>query len=125
MRKSYDARSPLWATVRQELQAFLGPLPLCYADWTREWNTLVSASDASLGGFGICTRQLPKDLVGSIGRVPERERFRRGPTLGARATASSVTKKKSIVQSLLRLAGKSTLNFQKCLAKPSRKNGGM
>ena len=87
VRKSYDTRCPLWSSVRQELRTFLGLLPLCFADWAREWNTLVSASDASLSGFGVCTSLLPQNVVGSIGRVPERERFRRGPTLGARATA--------------------------------------
>ena len=87
VRKTYDARAPLWASVREELQTFLGLLPLCYADWSREWNTMVSASDASLSGFGVCARKLSRELVGAIGRVPERERFRRGPTLGARAAA--------------------------------------
>ena len=87
VRRCYDSRVPLWTSVRQELQAFLGLLPLCTADWAREWNDLVSASDASLSGYGVCTRKLSRDIVGGIGRVPERERFRRGPALGARASA--------------------------------------
>ncbi|CAE7664021.1 unnamed protein product, partial [Symbiodinium necroappetens] len=87
VRSCYDSRVPLWISVRQELQAFLGLLPLCTADWAREWNDLVSASDASLSGYGVCTRKLSRDIVGGIGRVPERERFRRGPALGARASA--------------------------------------
>ena len=48
---------------------------------------VVSASDASLAGYGVCTRKLPRGVVGGLGRVPERERFRQGPALGARAAA--------------------------------------
>ena len=87
IRTHYDARVPLWGSVRSELRAFAGLLPLCRADWDRQWNTLVSASDASLSGFGVCTRHLDREVVATIGRLPERERFRRGCVGGARASA--------------------------------------
>jgi len=35
----------------------------------------------------VCTRFLPPEIVAAIGRVPERERFRRGPAVGARTSA--------------------------------------
>ena len=47
---------------------------------------MVSSSDASLHGYGVCTRFLPPEIVAAIGRVPERERFRRGPAVGARTS---------------------------------------
>ena len=48
---------------------------------------MVSSSDASLHGYGVCTRFLPPEIVAAIGHVPERERFRRGPAVGARTSA--------------------------------------
>ena len=48
---------------------------------------MVSASDASLGGYGVCTAEWPLDIVQQVGRLPERERFRRTAGHSARESA--------------------------------------
>ena len=77
---SYDKASPLWVTVRRELLAFRGVLLLLNQDWWRPWNRLVSSSDSSLSGYGVCQAWWPLKEVQKAGRVSERLRFRRvGP----------------------------------------------
>eukprot|EP00959_Pyramimonas_sp_CCMP1952_P370600 7761902-Pyramimonas_sp.AAC.1 len=78
-----------WPTVRQELQAFIGHLPLVRAPWDLPWCRAVVATDASLEGWGRCRCVLTAKAVASIARVPEVSRFRRIHSLGARATASA------------------------------------
>ena len=89
IRKHYQQKVALWPSVRQEFKAFGGLLPLCYSDWSRPWNSYIAASDASLSGYGVCGRKVDPEIAGRIGRVPERERFRRGAVGSARASALS------------------------------------
>ena len=77
----------MWDTVRDELRAFAGAMIFCRADWGRPWNTLVSASDASLEGYGVCTAHWPRSKVAATGRVQERSRFRRVGSHKARESA--------------------------------------
>ena len=51
---SYDVRSPLWDSVREELEAFMGALFLLRQRWDQQWNRLVTSSDASMTGYGVC-----------------------------------------------------------------------
>ena len=46
-------------------------------DWWRPWNRLVSSSDASLSGDGICHSWWEQRIVAKCGRLLERNRFRR------------------------------------------------
>ena len=85
--KHYEERVLMWDSVRHEFEAFSGLLPLCFSDWRRPWNGHVSASHASLSGYGVCSRSLDPEIAAEIGRVPEPERFRRGAVGGARASA--------------------------------------
>ena len=55
IRQFYAVKVRLWDSVRAELRAFAALLPLCTAEWGRGWSPLVSASDASLHGYGVCT----------------------------------------------------------------------
>ena len=87
IKRHYDAKVPLWPSVRDELTAALGGIIFCQADWTRTWNKVVSASDASLGGFGVCTAEWPLEIVQNVGRQQERERFRRTVGHSARESA--------------------------------------
>ena len=89
IRKHYGERVTLWATVRREFEVFAALLPLCFSDWSRAWNGYISASDASLTGFGVCGRRIDPEIAAQVGRVPERERFRRCPSTSARASALS------------------------------------
>ena len=87
IKRHYDAKAVLWPSVRDELTAALGGIIFCQADWNRGWNKLVSASDASLEGYGVCASKWPINIVQSVGRLQERERFRRTARHSARESA--------------------------------------
>lgn len=55
IRAEYYAPVQLWDSVSSEVTAFIGLMIFLHADWGRPWNTLVSASDASAGGYGVST----------------------------------------------------------------------
>jgi hypothetical protein len=48
----------------------------CFADWRIRWSPLVYSVDASLEGYGIVQSHWHIDHVKSVGRVPERTRYR-------------------------------------------------
>ena len=56
-------------------------------DFWRPWNRLVTSSDASLAGFGVCQAYWPAEEVADCGRRPERARFRRVGPHSARESA--------------------------------------
>ena len=62
--------------AREEVRRFVGALIVARTDWTLEWSPHVTATDASLHGFGICTANWPRSAVAQAGRVPERSRFK-------------------------------------------------
>ena len=70
-----------------ELSTFCGLLFLMVLDWARPWNELVSSSDSSLSGFGVCHAWWPRDIVAKAGRRLERSRFKRCGGHSARASA--------------------------------------
>ena len=77
----------IWSAVRQEFRHFRGLLALCSSDWTRQWSSYVTASDASESGFGIATSVWPRHIVAGCGRTTERSRFKRIPGSSARVHA--------------------------------------
>ena len=77
----------LWKAVDLELRAFRALLVVIGSDWTTQWSSLVTATDASLSGFGIATSWWPRSVVTSCGRVSERTRFRRRGPVQARESA--------------------------------------
>ena len=87
IRKNYTTVSKLWPTVICELKCFCGLLFLMVQDWHRPWNSLVSSSDSSLGGFGVCHAWWPQSEVSKCGRRLERSRFRRSSGHSARESA--------------------------------------
>ena len=84
---SYYCVSPIWRTVREKLQCFRGILLLLCQDWSRPWNPLVTSSDSSLSGYGVCQAWWPRSKVAESGRVSERARFRRTGPHSARESA--------------------------------------
>ena len=87
IRSTYYVSTKLWASVASELRAFCGLMPFLRADWCRPWNGTVAVSDASEEGFGVCASSLHSEVVASIGRVSERDRFRRCSGHSAREAA--------------------------------------
>ena len=87
IRSHYERPATLWPTVRQELQAFRGLMVFLHADWGRPWNPYVSASDASLQGFGVISAIWSRDGVAKVGRNLESSRFRKEGCHSAREAA--------------------------------------
>ena len=76
VRRHYLEVVPLWASVVEELKAFVGLMPLMFGDWGRQWNDLVFATDASESGYGVASALWPREVVKATGRRPERSRYR-------------------------------------------------
>ena len=89
LRKNYNVVSKLWASVIEELRCFAGLMIFIDHEWGKGWNPMVSSSDASEYGFGICTSQWDPGQVSSVGRISERSRFRRIGGHNARESALS------------------------------------
>ena len=87
IQRHYDEAAVIWHSVREELQAFCGCLFLLVQSWDRQWNELVSSSDASLSGYGICHSWWPREKVAEAGRRLERTRFKRVSSHKARESA--------------------------------------
>lgn len=83
----HDHPATLWNSVRAELRAFCGLMPLIASDWCRPWNELVPVSDASEEGFGVCAAVWTSSQAAAVGRVSERDRFKRAGSHSARETA--------------------------------------
>lgn len=89
LRKNYNVVSNLWASVIEELRCFAGLMIFIDHEWGKGWNPVVSSSDASEYGFGICTSHWDPAQVSSVGRISERSRFRRTGGHNARESALS------------------------------------
>ncbi|CAK9009278.1 Protein kinase domain-containing protein [Durusdinium trenchii] len=87
IRNSYYEAAPLWNSVKAELRAFSGLMALLVADWSRPWNSVVTVSDASEEGFGVCAAAWEPQVAAEVGRVSERDRFRRAGGHSARESA--------------------------------------
>ena len=87
IQSSYSTSCTLWPSVASELRAFAGLMPLLRSAWRRPWSSTVTVSDASESGYGVCSSTWSSNMVGDIGRVHERERFRRTGSHNAREAA--------------------------------------
>lgn len=87
IQKHYYDVTRLWPSVIAELKAFRGLVFLLVQDWWRPWNPMVTSSDASLTGFGVCQSRWPQEVVASTGRRLEKSRFRRVGGHSARESA--------------------------------------
>ncbi|CAK0810365.1 unnamed protein product, partial [Prorocentrum cordatum] len=87
IRERYWAKSDVWDSARQELECFLGLMPLLRSEWDRPWLAQVLSVDASPYGWGIASSEFGESTVKKQGRILERSRFRRLGGLPARASA--------------------------------------
>ena len=87
IQQHYDSPAVIWDSVLQELRVFAGLMVFLEHNWGKGWNQLVSTSDASETGFGVCTAFWPSSEVAAAGRIHERSRFRRTGGHSARESA--------------------------------------
>ena len=66
----------LWPSVRRELSWLRSILPLLRMKVNCGWAHEATASDASPWGYGICHRQLEREVVQGIGSFSEKWRFK-------------------------------------------------
>ena len=52
IRAHHDHSAKIWKSVRSELQAFLGIMPMLQYRWDAQWSPNILCSDACLGGYG-------------------------------------------------------------------------
>ena len=76
IRHHYNQRVPLWPSAREEVLHFAGALVFARTELGLQRSPHVTATDASLYGFGICTARWPRGEVAKAGRVLERSRFK-------------------------------------------------
>eukprot|EP00973_Karenia_brevis_P079965 11095880-Karenia_brevis.AAC.1 len=62
IRAHYQERVVVWQSVREELQAFYGLMPLLHADWDRRWSEQVTCYDASESAAGVVEGFWPRDV---------------------------------------------------------------
>ena len=89
IKTSYSTSIPIWPSVMAELRAFVGLMPALRADWSRPWSDEVVVSDASEEGYGVCRAHWGTRAVAEVGRVSERDRFKRCGGHNARDSALS------------------------------------
>ena len=53
-RKHKENLGVLWASVRLQLQALFAWSPLLRSPWTLKWSSILTATGASLEGWGVC-----------------------------------------------------------------------
>ena len=75
IRRSYDAETVLWDSVRRELSMWDGLAPLIWVDLRMPWHDEVAMVDASHWGLGVVSARAPVEMVASTGRWSERWRF--------------------------------------------------
>ena len=62
---------------QSECKIFIGILPLLVANLRRQWADVITATDASPEGWGICERDCDCSFVAQMGRWHERWRYKR------------------------------------------------
>ena len=80
-------RAPLWNSVRAELALVRAILPLLTCSLDAPWDHTLTATDASLTGYGVTERKLDSTTIGKWGRVSERWRYDCEDAVSARAHA--------------------------------------
>ena len=65
----------MWRSAAREARWAAVLLNLCVADLRKEWDTVVTASDASLSGIAVCKRSADLETVQKIGSQKEGWRF--------------------------------------------------
>ena len=77
----------LWLLAQAEIVQASSLLPLLSTSWALPWDTVVSATDSSDFGYGVCERILDVRAVASCGRPCEQWRYSVEGAIRARARA--------------------------------------
>ena len=85
--RSYNRRQRLWASAAKEAKWAQHLFKLCSVDIKRSWSSHMSASDASLSGVAVCSRELSVSEVARHGRVRETWRYVTGNPVKPREIA--------------------------------------
>eukprot|EP00929_Paragymnodinium_shiwhaense_P052284 TRINITY_DN261_c0_g1_i1.p1 TRINITY_DN261_c0_g1~~TRINITY_DN261_c0_g1_i1.p1 ORF type:complete len:1369 (+),score=112.09 TRINITY_DN261_c0_g1_i1:1521-5627(+) len=93
-----DGPVRLWSSVRRELEAFRGLLPLLWVNLRAPWSSRVVCTDASPWGYGCVQMRADEGAVKTAGRCCDRWQFSRqqehsfrGHALAAPVTEPSTT----------------------------------
>ena len=82
LRSAYDfaakdfKRKELWPSAKLEFQIFSGLIPMLVADLRLPWSQVVTVTDASQQGYGICEKEFSEKVVSQVGRWQERWRYK-------------------------------------------------
>ena len=68
----------MWPSVEEELRAFVDLVWFAFSVWSVPWKSQVYQTDASLSGWSVSICFWNVGSVKSVGRVPERARYRLG-----------------------------------------------
>ena len=90
LRWTYHKCVPMWPSVRDELQAALGLLPLCYSELDVPWHEEIFAYDACPSGMGVVSAVWDLKDVASVGAVNEKARFKLQLSVAPRRRALGV-----------------------------------
>ena len=77
VKSNYLVSVPLWSSVRHELKAFYGCMPLVVAYWDRSWSSTVGAYDSCPERRGACMTTWYVAEVKRAGACLERQRFKK------------------------------------------------
>ena len=131
MHAHYHCAVRLWDSVREELEAFRGILPLLQSSWTAQWAELVSASDAGPPGWAawrsltVDGRSLMLQPSGEYsGGVATRCQEPRRPGTMLSETRASKGSTSSVRSVLTSRAGSEGLTSPRCQPGFSRRQGG-
>ena len=86
VKSNYWRSAPIWASVRAELLAFYGLMPMVVCDFSRGWSTSTVMYDSCPEGYGAVVAERSLVDVEALGRCRERSRFKK-TSLGPRARA--------------------------------------
>ena len=73
----------MWPTVRNELECFRNLIRFLISSWRLPWSTVVHATVSSLIGFGATCASRPLSVIEEHGRLSERSRFNKLPSISA------------------------------------------
>ena len=76
IRKHYAVETPLWKSVRRELQIWDGICPLIVQNLQTPWSEKILSVDASEWGLGVCEADTSSTSNRELGSFSERWRFR-------------------------------------------------
>ena len=72
----YEDRVRLWPSAADECRQAAALVLVCESDLKREWHRVVTCSDASLSGTGVCSAEFTTDDIQRVGSQRELWRFK-------------------------------------------------